>query len=188
MRLAPISNCPHNSNVQLALMWSLENNEIPTTDLIDGIAAISNIVEQAMGGTSGAIYSIFLTSLARVLDELVKANTYHSTVALLSTACKLSLDELCQYTKARVGDRTMMDALIPFIEAFSGTISGFKEAVIEGAAGAKRTAKMVPAFGRATYVNTEIWVQSGGIPDPGALGIVSVLNGITKGLGLLDAA
>lgn len=74
-----------------------------------------------------------------------------------------------------------MDALIPFTEAFASG-SSLEAAVMEARNGAEATRKLDAVLGRASYVGKEIFEVEGGIPDPGAMGVVSVLQGILEGL------
>jgi triose/dihydroxyacetone kinase / FAD-AMP lyase (cyclizing) len=135
-----------------------------------------------MGGTSGAIYAIFLnavvTSLAKKTVDVISPA---SVKVLIAEALGEGLGELFKYTLARKGHRTLMDALIPFVETFQEK-GDFREAYEEACRGAKSTAKMTAVLGRASYVGKERFAGEDGIPDPGALGIVSILKGINKGL------
>lgn len=99
----------------------------------------------------------------------------------LRAALNSSLTELCRYTSARNGHKTLMDALIPFVTTFSSG-STFEVAVIESRKGAESTRKLDALLGRASYVSKEMFEREGGIPDPGAMGVVSVLHGIMVAL------
>lgn len=74
-----------------------------------------------------------------------------------------------------------MDALIPFVEAVQNT--SLQNAYQEARNGADATRAMEAVLGRASYVGKEIFTEQDGIPDPGALGVVSVLRGICIALG-----
>lgn len=128
-----------------------------------------------MGGTSGAIYAIFLNAVA---NNLVNFSAQDKEVSsLLRSSLQAGLGELCRYTPARIGHRTLMDALIPFVETLSKT-GAFDDALQEAKKGAEGTRQMEAALGRASYVGKERFEEEGGIPDPGALGIISILRGI----------
>lgn len=138
--------------------------------------------ERCMGGTSGAIYAIFLNAAANRLTELAtaEAGAEVDVKGLIQRALQGGLDELCRYTPARVGHRTLMDALIPFVAAYA---DGHLEDAIDAAAkGAASTKKMAAKLGRASYVGQDRFDEEGGIPDPGALGVVSILRGVLQGL------
>ena len=76
-----------------------------------------------------------------------------------------------------------MDALIPFVECFAQK-QDFGKAVGEAETGAEGTRKLDALLGRASYVGKEAFGE-GGVPDPGALGVVSVLKGIMGGMNWL---
>jgi triose/dihydroxyacetone kinase / FAD-AMP lyase (cyclizing) len=136
--------------------------------------------ERGMGGTSGAIYAIFLNAAANSLGRHQTSTAAAGLSALLSGSLQDALDELCKYTLARQGHRTLMDALIPFVETLGK--DGFAAAYEQARLGAEGTKSMKAAMGRASYVGAEVFAENGGIPDPGALGVVSILKGISLAL------
>lgn len=99
----------------------------------------------------------------------------------ISRALSEGLHELCKYTIARKGHKTLMDALIPFIEEFEQSLN-FDKAVQSATIEANNTRTLNAALGRASYVSKEHIEREGGVPDPGAIGVVAVLCGIQKGL------
>lgn len=135
-----------------------------------------------MGGTSGAIYAIFLNAVANSLTDLASSPDHGGASALIRTALQGGLDELCRYTPARIGHRTLMDALMPFVSAFQHAGAPLHNAIADARAGAEATRKMAAALGRASYVGQDRFDDEGGIPDPGALGVVSILRGVEMAL------
>lgn len=132
-----------------------------------------------MGGTSGAIYAIFFNAVSTFLDRSA-GGLAHSVV--FANALHQGLAELCKYTSARVGSRTIMDALIPFVETLHKNPADLRAAVAAASTGAERTRRMDAKLGRASYVAKEQFDSEEGIPDPGALGVVSILEGVVAGL------
>lgn len=136
-----------------------------------------------MGGTSGAIYAIFLNAVANRLTDITTASSSTPTVSdLIRQSLQGGLDELCRYTPARIGHRTLMDALIPFVETFATSSNSLESAITEARKGAEGTRQMTAALGRASYVGQDRFDEEGGIPDPGALGVVSILRGVQAAL------
>ncbi|KAH8596905.1 Dak1 domain-containing protein [Bisporella sp. PMI_857] len=164
-----------------AIAAALQRGEINTSDLIGGLHTISNIIEASMGGTSGAIYGIYLNGLVSGLNNS-EPDTGHSTSVILSIAAGRALKDLFRYTRARKGSRTMMDVLIPFIENISSDPSGLTEALEAARQGMESTKKMKALFGRASYVDQGIFEreEEGGIPDAGALGLLSIISSLVK--------
>ena len=53
--------------------------------------------------------------------------------------------------------------------------------MVEAEKGAEGTRKLNALLGRASYIGKESFErEGGGVPDPGALGVVSVLKGILE--------
>jgi triose/dihydroxyacetone kinase / FAD-AMP lyase (cyclizing) len=158
------------------------NDDMPT-DAIAFVNKIVSVVENSMDGTSGAIYSIFLNALAHSLreqdDSISTGSPKAADTNVWATALQSSVAALGKYTPAQPGDRTLMDALVPFVETLSeyGDVRRAAEAAEKGA---EETKGMKASLGRAVYVGGESeWM--GKIPDPGAWGLKEFL------LGLADA-
>jgi dihydroxyacetone kinase len=140
------------------------------------LGAISDIVEDKMGGTSGGIFALFVSALA---GEVRKAASAAKTteVELWARAAQGALGQLSRYTAAKVGDRTLMDVLIPYIETLAQTKS-VDAAVAKAQTAAEGTAKLTPKLGRATYVGD---VEGGLPPDPGAYAVLAIVQGLAQG-------
>ncbi|KAJ2163030.1 Dihydroxyacetone kinase 2 [Coemansia sp. RSA 552] len=160
-----------------AIQEAAKNTQLPLNDPPAALARISSIVEDAMGGTSGIIYCLFLDGLAQQLRKLTSDSTGSLTPAVWGKAMLGALDVLYQYTTARPGHRTLIDALQPFASVLADTGS-LKQALEAADKGASATAKMQPKRGRAVYVQQ----QQEEVADAGAAGLVSVLKGIVAAL------
>ncbi|KAJ1679827.1 Dihydroxyacetone kinase 2, partial [Spiromyces aspiralis] len=151
---------------------------------------IAGLVEDAMGGTSGVIYCIFLDALAQGVGSAVAETAGNSStedgtgraiadsaVEIWSSALPKALDTLYKYTTARPGHRTLIDALAPFVETFVETKGDVARAVQMADQGAKATTHMKPKRGRAVYTGSTKQIE-----DAGAAGLCAVLHGILEGL------
>ncbi|EEH40481.1 dihydroxyacetone kinase [Paracoccidioides lutzii Pb01] len=166
----------------LAFLNDPNTTQTLTDDLVTSINKIIPIVENNMDGTSGAIYAIFLNALAHSLRQegSKEPSPIPVTAKEWSAALQHSLHALGKYTPAQVGDRTLIDALAPFISTLveSGDLD---KAVKAAEDGAESTKHMKASLGRSVYVGGEgEWV--GKVPDPGAFGLVMFLNGVAEGL------
>lgn len=140
------------------------------SDVVATVSAITEIVEDRMGGTSGGIYAIYLTSFAKNLQEAKSVD-----VKLVAQALHNALyDGLFKYTKARKGGRTLVDTLQPFVDTLVET-GDVRKLVDAARASCDNTAKLQAKFGRASYVNEEEF--EGGVPDPGAVGLLAIIEG-----------
>ena len=93
-----------------------------------------------------------------------------------------SLEAMEDITTAKVGDKTMMDALIPAVEAAAqaeGDVPDVLKAAMEAAAqGAKKSEEFVSKFGRAKSYKE----QTIGTPDAGAMSTALFFKGLWNGL------
>ncbi|RAH67461.1 dihydroxyacetone kinase [Aspergillus aculeatinus CBS 121060] len=148
----------------------------PDGDVVGSVEAIAKVVENNMDGTSGALYAIFLNAVGASLrdagDKLQEERLVGA--AEWSEACVAGLDALQRATPARVGDRTLMDALDPFIRALQAGEST-EAALLAAESGRDRTQGMRASLGRAVYVPEQGWSE---VPDPGAAGLVVLLKGL----------
>ena len=131
-----------------------------------------------MDGTSGAIYAIFLNALAHGLRQQSSSSPQPVTSHIWAKALESSLEALSKYTPAQPGDRTLMDALFPFVKTLSKT-ANLDDAAKAADEGAKETKGMKASLGRTVYVGGEGWQ---GVPDPGAHGLAELLLGLSEGL------
>ncbi|EOO03350.1 putative dihydroxyacetone kinase protein [Phaeoacremonium minimum UCRPA7] len=146
----------------------------PTTDAVQLVSQLAHVIEKSMDGTSGALYAIFINALATKLREADReAQPTQATPVIWAKALQGAMEALGRYTPARPGDRTVVDALAPFIEAFtsSGDISTAVQAARKGC---ENTKGMEASLGRSVYVGGDEWKNC---PDPGAFGLVKFLEG-----------
>lgn len=138
---------------------------------------IIDIVEMEMDGTSGAIYAIFLNSLAAGLRE--QGNGGKPVDAKIwSNALNHAIRNLNRYTPAKPGDRTLMDALVPFVEQLSST-GDVQKAAQAAEKGSQSTQGMKASLGRTVYVGGSGFEE---VPDPGAYGLSQFLSGLAEAL------
>lgn len=158
-----------------AVLKELSSGNLPT-DAVAFVNQITPVVENTMDGTSGAIYAIFLNALAHGVREQDSGASKTVDAKTWAAALESSLQALGRYTPAVPGDRTLMDALVPFVETLSST-GDVKKAAQAAKEGAEKTKSMKASLGRAVYVGAESeWM--GKIPDPGAWGLQEFLIGL----------
>ncbi|KAL5119866.1 dihydroxyacetone kinase Dak1 [Pleosporales sp. CAS-2024a] len=149
-----------------------------TDDLLILVNDIIQVVEVAMDGTSGAIYAIFLNALAHGLRQNAPASPQPVTPQIWAKALESSLQALGKYTPAQPGDRTLMDALYPFVQTLSKT-GNIHDAAKAAQNGSKSTQGMKASLGRTVYVGGKGFQE---VPDPGAHGLAELLLGLSEGL------
>jgi dihydroxyacetone kinase len=129
------------------------------------------VVENTMDGTSGAIYAIYLNSLVHSLRQQGSAT---ATPQVWATALQQASKSLANYTPAQPGDRTLVDALHPFVETLAKT-GDVKKAAEASRKGAEGTKGMKASLGRTVYVGGKGFEQ---VPDPGAWGLSEFFLGV----------
>ncbi len=135
---------------------------LPLADPAAVMAAIGSLLAKSMGGSSGVLMSIFFTAAAKALENQKD----------VAKALAAGLERMTFYGGAHPGDRTMVDALAPGLEALA--ISGLDGAARAARKGAEATKSMTKAkAGRASYVNAE---NLAGIADPGAVAVAAVFE------------
>ncbi|KAL8692759.1 MAG: hypothetical protein Q9218_002266 [Villophora microphyllina] len=159
------------------ILEMLSSDQI-SQDPVVSITKIAGIVEDTMDGTSGALYAIFLNALAANVRKLDSSNATDLTSKMLAQALDDSIEALGKYTPAQPGDRTLMDALVPFVETLM-TTGNTKEAAAAAKAGAERTKGMEASLGRSVYVGGEGHKE---VPDPGAYGLSQFLTALAESL------
>ncbi len=124
------------------------------------------------GSTSSLIGSFFMgMSDAAASNELGGA----AAIALFAAG----LTGVSKHTKAKVGDKTLMDALIPAVEAMQATDdlkTALNVAALAAAQGAESTKGYVAKFGRAKNLGE----RSVGHIDAGATSIALIFEAFAK--------
>ncbi|XP_022107509.1 triokinase/FMN cyclase-like [Acanthaster planci] len=138
---------------------------------------LSSIAETHMGGSSGALYSLFFTAAATVLQS-------NTTPSGWVNALKCGMDTVSKYGGAEVGDRTMLDSLHAAFTVLQGakgdTIDQgtIKQAAEASRAAAEATAAMDAKAGRASYVSKDRLTR----PDPGAMAVAIWMTAVASAL------
>ena len=147
-------------------------------DAMITLAKIVPTVEQNMDGTSGALYTIFLNSLASNLRSQDSLSPTPVTTEIWAKTLAMSIEGLGKYTPAQPGDRTLMDALIPFVDVLKKT-GNTKKAAEAAKEGADKTKGMKASLGRSVYVGGTGFQE---VPDPGAYGLSIFLSGMAEAM------
>lgn len=174
---AAIGDAEHGINMDrgfqkvITQLSSSEDKDIEYILKSTGMALISSV-----GGASGQLYgSFFLKAAAAVpgkqeLDE-------EELLAVLRAGLKGVVDR----GKAQQGDKTMIDALVPGVDAFESMIQkgnsmaeALKQAVTAAEKGMENTISMVARRGRASYLGE----RSIGHQDPGATSMYLILKAL----------
>ncbi|MFV0426434.1 MAG: dihydroxyacetone kinase family protein [Beutenbergiaceae bacterium] len=131
------------------------------------------------GGTSGALWGLMLRVLGQTLGDQEPV-----TGPSVRRAVRNAADAVMEQGGARVGDKTMVDALAPFADALASPThahlaDAWRDAAAQSKRGAQATSSMTAALGRARSHGD----RSIGVPDPGAVSFAQIVTDIA---GLLE--
>lgn len=141
----------------------------PLDNAAETLKGLGLTLQQKLGGSSGPLYGVLLLTAGAYLQQC-PMNDAKSWAKALIEGCKAVGD----LGGAKLGDRTMLDALIPFARKFHDELiagSSAEAALVTGAAaaeeGAQKTALMTARRGRSSYLGNRVL----GWPDPGAVAV-----------------
>ncbi|UKJ64428.1 dihydroxyacetone kinase subunit L [Cellulosimicrobium cellulans] len=145
----------------------------PPGQIGDVLKLVATTLMSSVGGASGPLYGTAYLRAAKVtgLAEL----DAHGVVALLEGA----LEGITARGKAQLGEKTMVDAWQPAVDAAEGAADGgastadvLAAAATAARAGAEATIPLVATKGRASYLGE----RSAGHQDPGATSTAILLE------------
>lgn len=140
-------------------------DKLPLSDHTQLFRAIGQELSQTMGGSSGVLLAIFFTATGDAA----------ASGAGMREALQAGLRRMQEIGGANLGDRTMIDALAPALDALSQGISAAANAAREGA---NHTATILQAkAGRSSYVSAE---QLKGHIDPGAEAVALLFESLAS--------
>ncbi|MEE1940832.1 dihydroxyacetone kinase subunit DhaL [Streptomyces sp. TRM 70361] len=112
-----------------------------------------------VGGASGPLYGTLLRRTGKALGDGAAVDAVR-----LRDALREGVDAVARLGSAARGDKTMLDALYPAVEALDGSAGSFRAARAAAEEGAAATVPMRARRGRASYLGE----RSVGHQDPGA--------------------
>ncbi|MCB0186582.1 MAG: dihydroxyacetone kinase subunit L [Caldilineaceae bacterium] len=176
---SPIGDADHGTNIARGFKTMVE--KLPTVADKD-IGAIFKLMAMtlmsAVGGASGLLYGNFFMKAAAVANG--KEALAPTEVVAVFTAGK---DGIVQRGRAEVGDKTMIDAWTPALDALQRAVDAGQSlsdalhaTATAAEAGMKATIPLQARKGRASYLGE----RSIGHQDPGATSTYLLLNELAK--------
>jgi len=136
------------------------------------------------GGTSGILWGVFISAIGTALG-----NTERVDAEKLYGALELATEQLVNKSKAKLGDKTMLDTLLPFIDALDEQLGGgntiaeaWTHASEIGQRSADATSALSPKIGRARPLAE----RSIGFPDPGAISMALIIKAVGEVIAKAD--
>ncbi|MDQ7028591.1 MAG: dihydroxyacetone kinase subunit DhaL [Ardenticatenia bacterium] len=174
---AAIGDADHGINMDrgfkrvLGQLPKVEDKDIGSILKTTGMALISSV-----GGAGGPLYGTLFMRAGMAVD-----GKQELTPEDLVTLLRAAVDGVIQRGKAEVGDKTMVDALVPALQAFQKAVEAgesvdiaLERAVAAAEEGMKATIPMLAKKGRASYLGE----RSIGHQDPGATSSYLILKAL----------
>lgn len=177
---AAIGDADHGINMDrgfkkvMSQLPGVAENDIGSILKTTGMALISSV-----GGAGGPLYGTLFMRAGMAASGKHELND-RDLLELLEAA----VDGVIQRGKAQLGDKTMVDALLPAVEAFkqfveaggNDTEEGLRQAVAAAEKGMIDTIPLVARKGRASYLGE----RSAGHQDPGATSSYMILKALQE--------
>jgi dihydroxyacetone kinase len=150
----------------------------PLNNVSATLKALGHDLQREMGGSSGPLYGVLFLRCGSVLE-----NSRTSGLARWAEAVDQGCQAISELGGARPGDRTMLDALAPFVKSLQDARGEPSREILLTAVeaaerGAKATAQMKPRLGRSSYLGDRVL----GLPDPGAKAVAIWLRAALEAL------
>ncbi|MFI2374599.1 dihydroxyacetone kinase subunit DhaL [Streptomyces sp. NPDC018964] len=164
---SPIGDADHGSNLQRGFRAVREalDKEPPATPGAVLIQA-GRLLVSTVGGASGPLYGTLLRRTGKALGDAAEVDGRQ-----LAEALRAGVDAVRQLGGAAPGDKTMIDALVPAVEALGDSFAAARDAA---EAGAVATTPLRARKGRASYLGE----RSIGHQDPGATSAALLIAGL----------
>ena len=176
-----IGDADHGSNMERGMkaVSALSASDFP--DAAAYLKKAGMTLVSTVGGASGPLYGTFLLRFAGAVPAGAEVSG-----RVLAAAFRAGLEGIVQRGKAVVGDKTMVDALSPAVDALDAAVaSGASDADALAAAaqacaeGRDATIPLVARKGRASYLGE----RSANHQDPGATSVTLLLESAARTLG-----
>ncbi|WMD06812.1 dihydroxyacetone kinase subunit DhaL [Streptomyces sp. FXY-T5] len=169
---SPIGDADHGSNLHrgfTAVVAALEKEPPGTPGGVLTLAGRQLI--STVGGASGPLYGTLLRRTGKALGEAGEVSAEQ-----LAEALRAGVDAVMTLGGAAPGDKTMIDALVPAVDALGESFTAARTAAEEGAVA---TTPLRARKGRASYLGE----RSIGHQDPGATSAALLIAGLAEAAG-----
>lgn len=167
-RLDSIGDSDHGTNMARGFSAAVDElNALEDLSTKKVFTVIGTAFSENIGGASGPLYATAFLSAAELCD---KSTTFN--IENVEKLLKAAIDGIKKRGHSDVGEKTMLDVLVPAYECFTPEKAGDKtlyqciEAAVKAAKQGLDYTKTIPATkGRASYIGE----RSIGHEDPGAM-------------------
>lgn len=175
-----IGDGDHGVNMAKGFGRAAERAEGKNLTLAEALAALSDILMSEIGGSMGPLYGMMLSEMSEAIEDASDIDA-----RLFSKLLNSGVEGVQDIGSAAVGDKTLLDTLIPAISAFDSALDsgdGFAAALVKMKDAAEKgrdsTIDMVAKIGRASRLGE----RSRGVLDPGATSCCLILSALADGV------
>jgi len=175
-----IGDGDHGNNMNRGFQAALERLQDADLSIpADVLKAVSMALISKVGGAAGPLYGTAFLRASTALADKEEVSSEDAAEAL-----EAALGGIKQRGKAEVGDKTIIDALEPAVEAAKeaageGSVAGvFRSAAEAAKDGAESTVPLTARRGRASYLGA----RASGHQDPGATSTYMLLDAAARTL------
>ncbi|MDD5082704.1 MAG: dihydroxyacetone kinase subunit DhaL [Dehalococcoidales bacterium] len=176
---AAIGDAEH--GISMARGFKKVVSQLPTMadkDIGSILKGTGMLLISSVGGASGALYGTLFVKAGNEASGKLMLD-----VSEMATVLKAGLAGIIERGRAQPGEKTMVDALSPYVEAFCRAGKGgasmaeaLEQATVAAEQGVKDTIPMVAQKGRASYLAE----RSVGHQDPGATSMCLILKALAQ--------
>lgn len=173
-------NMTRGMDAVFAKITEAQDGGTPLTTADDLFKAVGMTMVTSVGGASGPLYGTFFLRMGRTAGTAASLDA-----AGLGAALRAGFDGVVARGKAEAGDKTMVDAMGPALDAYDAAVAGGADPATAaqaafGAAEAGRdaTVPLVARKGRASYLGE----RSAGHLDPGATSTALLFRALAETL------
>lgn len=173
---AAIGDGDHGANMTRGFSAVVKKLEAtPSGDIGALFKTVGMTLISTVGGASGPLYGGFFLELGKQT-----AGKQEVDAATLAATLEAGLGDIKKRGKAELGDKTMVDALTPAVDAMKAAGSDISQATRTAAVtardAAEKTAPLLARKGRASYLGE----RSVGHQDPGATSSAILLESLAE--------
>ena len=176
---AAIGDGDHGTNMARGMATAATIVPGPNTTTREYLNQVGMALVSSVGGASGPLYGTFFLRVGQLWQS-------PHTVSSIWQALKAGRDGIASRGRAKVGDKTMLDALCPAVDVLEHAAmerdeeasTSLARAAAAAQAGAEATRDMLARRGRAAHYGE----RSIGHVDPGAVSMAMILDSASRHL------
>lgn len=180
-----IGDGDHGINMNKGFLLCQSRLEGKNCSLSEGLLILGQTLMEDIGGSMGPLYGVFFEEMSMACQDEIDAG-------VLESMLKAALEAIKEIGGAKRGDKTLLDTLIPGLDAYSMALQEGKDmqtALVMLKKGAKtgweETKDMIAKVGRASRLGE----RSRGVLDAGATSCYLLLGSMSDSItGLIEKA